>query len=347
MTFNENLDRSGMKDEILSWPGQVAESWEYGSLAGDKSPCSPPRALIWAGMGGSAIGGDYCAALIKAQASFPLLVHRGGGLPAWAGPEDRLLAVSFSGDTAETLAAVEEAAYKGVAVDVLTSGGKLAAWAEKNGIDPWIVPGGRPPRTALGDLFTFAYAVFSARGWLRHEQNEPFLSIEVLRRLNEDLSAPPRDDSLLSSWIQLSQKRFPMIYGTGCMAPVARRWACQMNENAKRPAHWGVLPEMNHNEVVAFQKGAPWADRCLVILLVDPDSPQDILARVKGTARLAGEAGWPVLRLEPKAKSRPAGMLELTLYGDWLSYWLALSAGIDPTPIEPINTLKAILDAQR
>ncbi len=345
LSSDQSLDRSGMSQHLKSWSDQVQRGWKNGSQITDQA--QPPRLLVWAGMGGSAIGGDFCASLFHERSTFPLLVHRGGTLPTWLGNEDRLIAVSFSGNTAETMYAAERAYKRGVAVDVLTSGGKLAQWAVEQGIKPWIVPGGRPPRTALGDLFAFAFGTCCARGWLKEVEGELEETREIIRQRTDEFSLPPSGSSSpLASLQQILSERLAMVYSWGRLIPVARRWACQFNENAKLPAHWGELPEMNHNEVVAYFKDSPGAKKYAVIFLNDPDGENEMQQRVDCTSRMAREVGWETMVVEPSAKTPIAKMLELTVMGDWLSYWMALARGIDPTPITPIDQLKIMMESR-
>lgn len=331
-----------MRGLILSWPEQVGRSWAAGKKTADQ--VKKPRVLLWAGMGGSAIGGDYCATLAKERSTFPIIVHRGGQLPKWFGRNDRLLAVSFSGNTVETLEAAEEAHHRGAPIDVLTSGGKLVEWANEKGIKPWIVPGERPPRSALGDLFLFALSAMNQRGWIGVDVYEVLESISILDDLFEECGDETGTSPLvnLEFW-KMIRSHLPMIYGAGVMAPVARRWACQINENAKLPAHWGEVPEMNHNEVVAYLPGSSWGERAGVLMLDDPGSEDDVRKRIYGTAKVAEDAGWPVHILTPKTISPLARMIEMTARGDLASYYLALDQGIDPTPIEPIDQLKKLI----
>lgn len=344
--FDRSLDQFDMYGKIADWPEQVARSLPNGIDAGKSHAADAPRCLVWAGMGGSAIGGDFAAAIAQSRASFPILVHRGGHLPAWVGKQDRGLLVSFSGNTAETVDAAEAAASRGIGLDLLTSGGKLGPWGEAQGIPVVKVPGGRPPRSALGDLFSSSLGLLAGRGWIdlpQDEIDETHAGIAEVTRINKE---EPTDASHpCSPLIELLDDRLPMIYGTGAMLPVARRWANQLNENSKRPAHWGELPEMNHNEVVAYLEGTPWGERSALIFLVDPDSPADVLKRVDVTLSLAERAGWKGQIIHANGGTGLARLLTMTILGDWLSYWVALAEKVDPTPIPTIDALKAALEA--
>jgi len=341
--FDLPIDIADMRGYINSWSQQVARSWKNGYAAGKSDPVAPPSLLVWAGMGGSAIGGDYVASIGANSASFPILVHRGGPLPAYVNSNTRMILVSFSGNTAETLDTADQAKRLGCSLDVLTSGGKIKQWAESEGIKPWLIPGSRPPRAALGDSFCYVLGAFAGRGWIDVSNADAEEAVKILDTKDKALNTTPGSGHELDSLLDTMADRKPMIYGTGRMVVVARRWANQINENSKRPAQWGELPEMNHNEVVAYLEGTGWGDRSSVVILVDPSSPADTLKRVEITKQLGEEAGFRTDIIRPTASNPLAQMLELTSIGDWLSYWLALAEGIDPTPVPTIDKLKAAL----
>ncbi len=345
-SFKREADSKNMVEDILSWPDQVRTGWNQGSTAAKSYPNAPfPRHVVWAGMGGSAIGGDFLTGLLGSSARYPVTVHRGGQLPAWAGKGTAVILASYSGNTAETLATAEEAIANGCTIYALTSGGKLAEMAKQHSWEVWNVHGGRMPRAALGEAFGTALGAFRQHKWIEIDTSAFNETIEALKLQNEILSRDPSEpahplNKLLSDCLD----KHPMIYGSGLFVPVARRWSAQINENSKRAAQWGVMPEMNHNEVVPYVEHGEWGKWYSVMILDDPAAPADVSKRVPITAELAQKAGWNAHVIKPSSKSQLAQMLELTLLGDWLSYWLALAQGVDPSPIPTIDELKARLE---
>jgi glucose/mannose-6-phosphate isomerase len=156
-------------------------------------------------------------------------------------------------------------------------------------------------------------------------------------------SVPEKEDHPLFDILRMFEGRLPMVYGTGMLRPAARRLAAQMNENAKLPAHYGELPEMNHNEVVGLIDGSPWAKRTVLLILADPDSPGDVLRRVEVTRDIARDAGFEAEIFLQEGGTPLMRLLATVVIGDWISYWSAVGRGVDPTPIEPIDRLKAAL----
>jgi glucose/mannose-6-phosphate isomerase len=345
-SFQRDADTKNMLDDLLSWPAQVRTGWEQGRAAAKLHPNAPfPKHVVWAGMGGSAIGGDFLTGLLGSEARYPLTVHRGGPLPAWVGKGTAVILASYSGNTAETLATAEEAIANGCTIYALTSGGKLAEMANEHGWEEWTVHGGRMPRAALGEAFGTALGAFKQHGWIDIDSSAYNETVDSLEQFNKILSRDPSEPAHpLHTLLDACLNKHPMIYGSGLFVPVARRWSAQINENSKRAAQWGVMPEMNHNEVVPYVEGGEWGKYYTVMILDDPAAQADVRKRIPITAELAKKAGWSAQVIAPKTESQLAQMLELTLLGDWLSYWLALAQGVDPSPIPTIMELKARLE---
>jgi len=135
--------------------------------------------------------------------------------------------------------------------------------------------------------------------------------------------------------------------GGGGLEPVARRWKTQVNENSKGWAFFEALPELNHNAVVGFTYPPAARDTVLVIGLGSPGEAAELDARLEVTAELLRQAGHEPRILAARGNSRLARMMHLTVLGDWFSYYLALLNGVDPTPVPPIDFLKAELARRR
>jgi glucose/mannose-6-phosphate isomerase len=134
--------------------------------------------------------------------------------------------------------------------------------------------------------------------------------------------------------------RLPVIYGAGMLAPVARRWKMTLNETAKLLAAWDEMPELNHNSVVGLmQPEAVWQKTIVIQLRCNNDLPQ-VARRFDLTTRLMLECGINQDTVRAKGKSALAQMFSLIQFGDWMSYYAAIMAGLDPTPTDPIAWLK-------
>lgn len=310
---------------------------------------APWAGILCLGMGGSAAGGDFLAALAAHQGGCPVIVHRDYGLPAWFDATWLVLATSHSGNTEETVAAAEAALKRDATVIVIATGGVLAGLAE---LSPrcYLIPtvGGQPPRTAFGHIFSRQLAAVEHLGLLpRQERKERQAMLERLAANNQHfdvLSQPEGDIALLAAGL-LEQ---PMcVVGPTELSPALNRFKNQMNENAARFVRIGVLPEMNHNESVAWGGVGPDSDASAssqaLLLLTWPGMHPRVQQRLDWmVAHASTETAW---NLVAEGHSLLECLLYLCMVMDWLSITLAFLHGKDPSAIAPINALKAHLDA--
>jgi len=299
------------------------------------SPLDVPGILLVVGMGGSGISGDLVAAL----ASVPVVVHKSYGLPAWATARPpNVLALSYSGNTEETLSAVEVADELGLRIAVVTSGGRLGDLAAQKQWPAVFVPGGLQPRAALGYMFGSLLRLVENSVDLKTgdllaaadlvDQITGGLGIE----LAADLAARLRD-------------RIPIVYGsTGLTGAVAQRWKTQINENGKWPAWFAALPELDHNEIVSFSSLAAVTRRHLgIVSLRDDGENERIASRFRHTATLTGDDVPWVGEVWSQGVSPLERMMSLCAMGDLFSLELARTVAIDPMPVPEIEDLKQLL----
>ena len=202
-----------------------------------------PRLVVVAGMGGSAAGGDLVAACASDTLDVPLLVHRGYGLPAAAGPESLVVALSYSGDTAEVLSAVEVALRRGIPVVAVTAGGALGALAQTHGFPRVTLPAGLMPRMALGYLAFPLLTVLAACGVPAASATDIEDALSVVQDQGEDLGPERPSEKNEAKRLALAiGTRLPVIYGGPLTGAVAYRWKTDLEENAKVLAIAGAVP---------------------------------------------------------------------------------------------------------
>ena len=347
------LDRSGMLAVVAAFPHQLEEAYRLGREAANlTNPLGrAPRAICTAGLGGSAIGGDFVAAVLEPDAPVPLVVHRDYGLPAWVGEGDLVFAVSYSGQTEETLSAYREARRRGAAVVAIGSGGRLLEWAaadEAEGapVRSVRVPGGLAPRAALGYLMLPLLYLVCA--WTGLPDPSPAVeeAVVVLRRQARELE-PNGPEGPAQDLARSLAGRPVYVYGAGSLGRAAAyRWQCQLNENAKLLAHAHFFPELNHNEIMGWegQPAVPGDGRPLLVLLRAPADHARNGARMAITAELIGQRAGQVT-VEAAGTSRLAQLLSLSYFGDFVSVYAALLRGLDPAAIASIEQLKRRLAA--
>ena len=342
-TLHHN-DPADMRAAVRAFPDHLAEGWrrgravhQFGLNADDLD------GIVICGMGGSAIGGDLMRTLVEPTASVPILVNRGYSLPGWVGKKTLVVASSYSGGTEETLSAFAEARQKGARILIVTSGGDLSDHAEADGLDLVTIPGGLQPRAALGYSLGVLLRLGEALGFGVTEADvEAALFAARRRATKHDEDAPGNLARDLSADLKGS---LPVIYtGVGLLEAVGMRWRTQIHENAKHPAVGNVFPEMDHNEIMGFEAG-PGAllGSMQVVVLRDRDDHEQVQKRYAATRNLVEPTvgGWH--EVESEGESRLDRMLSLVQLGDAASFWLAMRKGVDPTPVETIQSLKKTL----
>ncbi|WP_344600965.1 SIS domain-containing protein [Sporichthya brevicatena] len=335
-------DPQDMLGAVASAGAQIRDGL---AMVGDLDLGPRPRALVVAGMGGSAASGDVLVAAAGSACPIPLVVHRGPGLPAWVGPEDLVVGLSCSGTTEETLAAVAAAVERKTRLVTIGAPDSPLEIAGAGAPHLAVDAGGRQPRASLWSLATPLLLVGEAVGVTPGARADLAAAATVL-----DAVAAVNGPAIETSSNRAKELALhlagglPVLWGPpGVGATVANRFACQIAENAKQPSMPGVLSEAHHNQIVSFDGPTARADGLRLVVLADDDEPPASVARVEQSQIAAAEAGVPAVLLRgsgPDPVSRLAGLIALV---DFASVYLALLGGVDPTPVAAIESLKARL----
>lgn len=334
-------DSSDMLGAIYGLPDQLPAALAYTRTQGVRLGTEGLLQIVITGLGGSAAGGDLLRGYAAAACKVPIFVNRQYELPAFVGPATCVIAVSYSGNTEETLAAYEEARARGAQTVVITGGGELLRRAERDSVPHVVVPTGLQPRAALGYLFVPALLLLADSGLIPEVDEELSETVEVLHRLRGLLApdTPTAHNPAKQIACHLHGK-IPVIHSTaGLTEAAAYRWKTQINENANSPAYAHVYPELNHNEIVGFDVPGAALELIRVITLRARDLHPRIGKRIEITTQeLLGPCNGVEVRAE--GESPLAQLFSLLYVGEYLSAYLGLSYGIDPTPVQKIEQLK-------
>lgn len=339
------LDRSNMLDLILHFAEQVEEAIDIGRKANLPEPGAGIQHVVVAGMGGSAIGGNILQRMLDSSGTVPATVVRDYRLPAWVGRNTLVVVSSYSGNTEETLSAYQTAKTMGSPCIVCSSDGKVRELAEKDG-DPFIaIPGGQPPRTALGYLFVPLLVNFVRWGWIKSSLVDFEELLELLRAIAKENHPTEAEDSPAEKIEEALVGRVPIVYASAEMEVVAMRWKGQFCENSKVLAFHNTFPEMNHNEIVGWQRAAAMGlgEKLAVIFLKDRDDHRRVLKRMEIVRELISQTKAPVLDVESRGETLLARLFSLIYLADFVSFNLAIRNGEDPTEIKNIDYLKSVL----
>jgi glucose/mannose-6-phosphate isomerase len=331
------LDPHGAREALERFPDQCRAALGLALVPARRLPV--PSLVVVAGMGGSAAGGDLLAACLADRLPVPILTHRGYGLPAPAGPSALVIASSYSGQTAETLSALDRALAVGAAVCAVTSGGALGARAAAHGVPAVTLPGGLMPRFALGYLLFALLPALDAAGLAPPLVEETAEAVTVVATMSRELApASPLTRNPAKRLAADVVDRLPIVYGGQLTAAAAYRWKTDFEENAKCLAVAGSLPEMNHNEVEAWRR--PEAARFHAILLRDDAEPPDVGRRFAVLEAMIGPVAGGVSSVAARGNGRLARLLSLVYLGQWASYYLALLRGVDPWTVPMLDEIK-------
>jgi len=338
------IDPKSMRSLLEDFPEQVAA----GVRAAESVPLQVPgdiRAVVVTGLGGSAIGGDLARAIGEPDLRCPMAVNRTYGLPGFVDASTLVLACSYSGNTEETLSAYEQARRAGARILCITSGGKLEARAKQEGHTVLSLPGGLPPRAALGHSLVALLAALQAAGVLPDLSGSFRETIGMLRGLRGRYRA--ETPAALNPAKRIAGSlagKIAAVYGSaGILEAAAYRWRSQIAENAKNLASHHALPEMNHNELVGWVHPGDVLRHVGVVLLRDRlDHPQ-IQRRFELTREILTKKAGSLQEVWSEGESALARVLSVIYLGDYVSLYLAFLNKVDPTPVSAIDTLKRFL----
>lgn len=337
----KQFDPSGMLEYLREFPTQCQRAWQNALMFDLPQDYAKVNKAIILGLGGSAIGGELVRRLAILEQKLPVWVHREYNSPPFLDENTLLITSSYSGNTEETLSSFTESLKILAKKLVLTTGGKLKELAEKEGIPIMVIDYKAPPRAAFPHSFFALLGIFQKLGLLGDKSADFDEAIEVLKKVSTELdeSIPLVSNPAKKLAARLSG-HLAVIYGAGILSEVAQRWKGQLNENSKSWAFYEVFTELNHNAVVGYESPAKMKESTLVVLLHSTLLHHRISIRYCLTAEIMAKAGVKHEQIEARGKSPLAQMMSLVLFGDWVSYYLAILNSVDPTPVPPIDYLK-------
>jgi len=335
------LDRSGMLKILSRFPDSCMEAVE----AAERLPLDDLRrefrAVTIAGVGGSAIGGLLLQDWLLSDGPIPIHVSRGYRLPGFVDEETLVLAVSYSGNTVETLSALNEALERRCPVITLTSGGEMQRVSAERGIPLVLLPRGMQSRAALPHLFFSLATVVRRFGLASEAWEETEEAFRVLRSLRGDLVPEAPTSSNPAKRVAAGLRGMvPFVYGPRLFKAVAYRFRTQLNENSKVPAGSGFFPEAFHNAVMGCEGPEAVRRRVCSIIIRDPGEDPEMRRRTEAFKRLLESGGVRVLEIRARGRGRLARMFSALYVGDYAATYLGLLHGIDPSSTGSIEALK-------
>jgi len=340
-------DPSHMYQKIYNLPEQILSAWEVGKKVDISSLKRDWRDIVLAGMGGSAIGGDIIKSLGYWDLKIPFSIVRDYNLPGFVNENTLLIVVSYSGNTEESINACREGLRKGAGVITVASGGEIENIAVKTpGITSISIPAGFPPRAALGYTFIPVLSVLSRLGLIRITDEDIKRAVDLMREMreNELRDEVPEEKNIAKKLADRMYGYLPVIYAPDeYFGVIAYRWKCQLNENSKLFAIWNSFPELNHNEIMGWEGRDDFLKNTFVIFLRDKGEIDRIRLRIQYMKELISSISAGIDEVWSRGESLLERFLSLIYIGDFVSFYLAIKRGVDPTPVNSIEKLKEYL----
>ncbi len=303
-----------------------------------KIDVSKIKNIIVTGLGGSAISGDLMLNFLQNEISLPFQVNRNYSLPNYADSSTLLLASSYSGNTEETISVLNEALKRNCQIICLTTGGTIKEIAEREQLAVVILKKGFQPRYSLGLSFFSLLITLQTLKLVTTEGDIIDKIISLWKKRGTEFST---EDNLS---YQLAEKLIgfvPVIYSTSDLtSAVGNRFKCQLNENSKVHAFNNVFPELNHNEIIGWETYDDRIAKLKAVFIEEETTHPQIKKRFKITGELLQKAGVEIISLSSSELTFQERLLDLIYLTDWISYYLAILRGKDPSEIEYIHLLK-------
>ena len=300
------------------------------------TPCvNEIRNVLICGLGGSGIGGTIVNDIVSPKAKIPITATKDYSIPNFVNEHTLVIANSYSGNTEETLYALQKCQAKGAEIAVITSGGSLKTIAEEQNYNKLIIPSGQPPRAMFGYAFTELFYLLNHYGIIDDSFKSDFQkAIQLLDTEKSDIQNRAKDLA------KKMHKQTPVIYVANGFEGVAVRFRQQINENSKMLCWHHVVPEMNHNELLGWRTNVN--DLAVVYFRNKSDYERNQI-RMDINKKVISKYTENITEIWSKGNS----LIENSLYhihlGDWASWYLSEMNNVDAIEIDVINFLKGEL----
>lgn len=324
-----------MKKLVQNFPTQLHEALLIGQSYRFNTPKKKYSNVVLTGLGGSGIGGSIVQNFVFDKMTVPFLVNKDYFLPKFVNKDSLVIVSSYSGNTEETLQAMQQALKVKATVVCITSGGKVSEIAKRKKLDCVLLPAGMPPRACIGYSMTQVLFVLNGLGLIKYDfAKDVKAAIKLLNTQSKSIQTKAN---------ALAKKLFgktPIIYSAPELEGVAVRFRQQINENGKMLCWHHVIPEMNHNELVGWKDKD---DSRAVVILRDKNDYERTQMRMEINKKVIKKYTKSVTELYTEGKSYWEKVFYLIHLTDWVSVKLAEMRGQDATEVKVIDFLKGEL----
>ena len=337
----KKIDQDGFLQSLQEFPEQCERCWKDWQSIPLPARFVQTKNIFITGMGGSNIGGALVAGL-SSDIKIPVVIWRDYGVPGWVNKDTLVIAISFSGNTEETIDSLKKAAEETDKLITIASGGELDVLSRKYKTTHYKINYLGQPRSSFGFLFTSTLAIFAKLKFLEISHDDFREAMILLRGLQKKIDANVFTSSNQAKL--LAKKlvdKIPIVFGSGPLERMARRWCNEFGENSKTASFFQIIPEMNHNTLngVEFPKNL---GKIIFVLILQSkfDHPRNLI-RQNVSVQVLDKHNIPceTLMIEP-APTPLAEIIQFTLMGAYVSYYLGILYDADPSKIPVVDFLK-------
>lgn len=334
-------DKVDMRKLLVEFPQQIEDAVHIGKAAATSLKPLDVDNIVITGLGGSAIGGDLLRSYLTDELRVPFVVNRHYFLPEFVNDRSLVIVSSYSGHTEETIAAHHDATKRKAKVLCISSNGETELMAAKFEQPLITIPKGLPPRAALGYSFFAPLVALTALKLIPSKEKEIKETVSLLKKKAKVYSSLLSNQNEALEIAKQLYTKLPIVYSSADHFDVVNtRWRGQLAENAKVLAFGHVLPEMNHNELVGWKVLRRIMQDMVVLFLRDKADHARVQVRMNITREIVDQYAAKVIDVQSEGKSLLARMFSLIYLGDWVSFYLSILNGVDPTPVKVIDYLK-------
>jgi len=338
-TARRQIDRYNMLHDMENTPSRLKPPANVESTFSNSF--DEPGNIVIGGVGGSGIAGDIVADYVKTRSTIPISVCRAYNLPTDVDENTLFVAISYSGETHETLSMLEEANKRRAMVATVSSGGSMLVTSLAKRIPYLKVTAGLPPRVALPEIL--AATLFAIGKPILSDETESILhdaSRDVAAEIQSIKSDTPTNDNRAKQMAKQLYDRLPLLLGPEERVSVLRRFKNELNENSKMPAVYMCMPECYHNDIEGLESLSKLASVQPILLRVEETRYQS--KTIESLYALMKELGFPqIMTFQGHGEDVLSELLTAITFGDFVSVYLALLRGIDPTTLRLIPKFKA------
>lgn len=338
---------SGMLEKALDFPSQIAKArniMEHFDIPSETF--HEINKVVYLGMGGSGIIGDFVRILLR-NSRIPVFVSKGPIAPRFIDNKTLVIAVSYSGNTWETMAALDTCVSTNAKIVVITSSHSLVALCQTKKITAIRIPENGQTRASFGYLLIPVLDVLHKAGIITRIESDLSESLKVLQEIKTECTSDGLPNRNRAYGIALDfLKKFPIIYGENNFTDaIALRWKQLLNENSKAHCYCEIFPELLHNEIEAWHGSREHIQRNYSLVLLRDARYEieiGIKEKVEATKELISDKGSTVVEVWTQGESELARLLSLNYLGDFVSIYLAIAKGMDPSDISNIKAIKRV-----